>query len=148
MRIWLFFIILVTRIILIIAADTKCFLNEYTNTAIDISIICESKALEVFYLKSLVSPATIVTVIGIRELLVRIVTSIGWEVPGMRKSSNVLLWLLVESSKAVLVVLAGTLKFKAVFEPVNVWVSIKQLSFGWWVYDCFYNTFYHLYKNN
>ena len=55
----------------------KMFLNEYTNTAIDISIICESKALEVFYLKSLVSPATIVTVIGIRELLVRIVTSIG-----------------------------------------------------------------------
>ena len=52
------------------------FLNEYTNTAIDISIICESKALEVFYLKSLVSPATIVTVIGIRELLVRIVTQL------------------------------------------------------------------------
>lgn len=78
---------------------------------------------------TLVSPATIVTLIGRRELLVRIVTSIGWEVPGMRRSSNVLLWLLVESSKAVLVVLAGTLKFKAVFEPVIVWVSIKQLSF-------------------
>ncbi|KKZ93021.1 hypothetical protein B4147_2257 [Bacillus wiedmannii] len=39
------------------------------------------------------------------------------------------MWLLVKSSKAVLVVLAGTLKFKAVFEPVIVWVLIKQLSF-------------------
>lgn len=84
---------------------------------------------------TLVSFVARVAIIGVEDFLVWIVTSMGKTSSGTDIWSNVLLWLLVKSSKTLLEVSGGTIIVKGTFsvgvvpEPATVWVSMKQLSF-------------------
>lgn len=92
--------------------------------------------------KILVSLGTKVALIGMLELLVWTVTSMGPESLGTDSWSKVLLWLIVKSSNTVLEVLGGTIISRGTFpakvvpEPAIVWVSTKQLLSSLIEYEC------------